>query len=123
MLVLDYNEDRSLQISPENESVTDVRVSKGTLNFATAVQSLQDVSAKVHIGTLTPYTRFGGGVYTMTLVKRMQVQDAFLGMPLAQRKCEVELYEDCRTRKLLEECNCVPWEIPGYQVRKNDISL
>ena len=121
MLVLDYNQDRYLQISPENESVTDVHVAKGTLNFATAVQSLQDISAKVHIGTLTPYTRFGGGVYTMTDVKRMTAKNAFLEMPFAQRICEVELYEDCRTRKLLEECNCVPWELPGYQVRKKEI--
>ena len=117
MLVLDYNQDRSLQ-TPKNESVADVRVSKGTLNFATAVQSLQDVSAKVHIGTLTPYTQFGGGFYTMTDVKRMTAKNAFLEMPFAQRICEVELYEDCRTRKLLEKCNCVPSEIPGYQVRK-----
>ena len=116
MLVLDYNQDRSLQISSENESVAGVRVSKGTLNFATAVQSLQDVSAKVHIGSLTPYTRFGGGVYTMTDVKRMRAKNAFLEMPFAQRGCEVELYEDCRTRKLLGECNCRPWELPHYQV-------
>ncbi len=52
----------------------------------------------------------------MTVVKRMKATDAFLEMPLAQRNCEVELYEDCRTRKLLGECNCIPWELPGYQV-------
>ena len=33
-----------------------------------------------------------------------------------QRNCEVELYEDCRTRKLLEECKCVPWDVPGFEV-------
>ena len=38
-------------------------------------------------------------------------------MPLKDRQCEVESYEDCRTRKLLEECNCVPWEQPGHQVK------
>ena len=52
----------------------------------------------------------------MTDVKRMRAQDAFLEMPLAQRNCEVELYEECRTRKLPGECNCVPWELPGYPV-------
>ena len=51
----------------------------------------------------------------MTAVTRMRSQDAFLEMPLEQRNCEVELYEDCRTRKLVEECNCVPWELPGYE--------
>ena len=53
----------------------------------------------------------------MTLVKNLRATNAFLEMPLAQRNCEVELYEDCRTRKLLEECNCVPWEMPGFQVK------
>ena len=53
----------------------------------------------------------------MTVVKRMTAKKDFLKMPLKERKCKVELYEDCRTRKLLEECNCVPWEVPGYQVR------
>ena len=52
----------------------------------------------------------------LTDVKRMTPTEDFLRMPLKDRKCEVELYEDCRTRKLLEECNCVPWEVPGYQV-------
>merc|ERR1719264_1397666 len=51
----------------------------------------------------------------MTAVKRMRATDAFLEMPLAQRNCEVHLYEECRTKKLLGECNCVPWELPGYQ--------
>ena len=52
----------------------------------------------------------------MTDVKRMTAKKDFLKMPLKDRNCEVELYEDCRTRKLLEECNCVPWEVHGFQV-------
>ena len=81
------------------------------------VQSLQGVSAKVHIGTLTSYEHYGRGIFTMTDVKRMKAKDAFLQMPLAQRDCEVELYEDCRTRKLLgDKCKCVPWELPDYKV-------
>ena len=117
MFVLDYNEDRSLKMSSKEEKAAEVRVSKGTMDFDDAVQSLQGVSAKVHIGTLSPYTHFGGGIYTMTDVKRMRAKDAFLDMPLAQRNCKVELYEDCRTRKLLEKCNCVLWELPRYQVK------
>ena len=117
MLVLDYNEDRSLQISSEEERVVDF--SKVTMNFDDAVQSIQGVSAKVHIGTLSPFTHFGGGIYPMTVVKNMRATDAFLEMPLAQRNCKVELYEDCRTRQLLRECDCVPWEFPGYQVNQS----
>ena len=144
MLLLDYNEDRSLQTSsndktmsnPENEILNfdyndynDHRSlqaffnkkkflkSSNTLNFATAVESIQGVKAKIQINTLSPFIGFGGGIYTMTVVKRMTAKKDFLKMPLKERNCEVELYEDCRTRKLLQECNCVPWEVPGFQVR------
>ena len=122
MLILDYNEDRSLQTTfngkdDSTSSITD------TLNFDTAIESIQGVSAKVQINTLSPYVgyrsgdRNGGGKYIMTDVKRMSAKEDFLKMSLEDRKCEVELYEDCRTRKLLKECNCVPWEVPGYQVK------
>ena len=52
----------------------------------------------------------------MSVVKRMTAKKDFLKMKLEDRKCEVELYEDCRTRRLLEECNCVPWELSRFQV-------
>ena len=32
-------------------------------------------------------------------------------MPIKDRHCDVELFQDCRTRSLLEACNCVPWEV------------
>ena len=113
-LLLDYNEDRSLQAPPKTDLVRDP--SKKSLNFGTAIESVQGVSAKIHIDTLSPYVSFGGGIYTLSAVKRMAATEDFLKMPLKDRNCEVELYEDCRTRKLLEECNCVPWEVQGYQV-------
>ena len=114
LLILDYNEDRSLQPSPNKKGIS--KSSNETLNFDTAVESIQGVSAKVQIDTLSPFTGFGGGVYTMTNVKKMKAKTDFLKMPLKERNCEVELYEDCRTRRLLELCECVPWEVPGFQV-------
>ena len=112
LLVLDYNEERSIQTSLDQSE----RASMNTLNFDASVESIQGDAAKIHIGTLSPFVSFGEGIYTMTDVKRMTAKDDFLSMPLAERQCEVELYEDCRTRKLIEHCNCVPWEVPGYQV-------
>ena len=114
MLLLDYNEDRSLQTSSNIEAV--VKPPNETLNLDTAVESIQRVSAKVHIDTLSPYTGFGGGIYTMTDVKKITAMEDFLEMPSKDRQCAIEDYEDCRTRKMLEECDCVPWEVPGYQV-------
>ena len=114
MLLLDYNEDRSLQTSSSTSNT--VKSSKERLSFDTAVASIQGVSAKVHINTLSPYLGFGGGIYKMTDVKRMTAKEDFLKMPLEDRGCEIKSYEDCRSRNLLEACNCVPWEVPGFQV-------
>ena len=113
MLLLDYNEDRSLQ-TPTKEDRT--AFSKTEMHLGTAAGSLQGMAAKVHIHTLSPYVGFGGGRYKMTAVKRMKASADFLGMAFEDRNCEVELYENCRTGKLIEKCGCVPWEIPHNQV-------
>ena len=114
MILLDNNEDRSVQAASNGTKA--VKSSNMTLDFDTAVGNLQGSKAKVQINTLSPYTGFGGGIYKMSVVKRMTAKDDFLKMELKDRKCEVELYEDCRTRKLFEECNCVPWELSRFQV-------
>ena len=124
MLLLDYNEDRTLQtpstMADEIINLVSMNVrnhiSEKRINLDTAVVGLQDVSAKVQINTLSPYVRFGGGIFSMTLVKKMTAKSDFLQMPLEERGCNVDLYEDCRTKKLVKECNCVPWELPGFQV-------
>ena len=121
MFLLDYNEDRSLQTSIETKDSD--KSSNEVMNFDNAVESIQSVSAKIHINTLSPYIGFGGGIYTMTGVKRMGATEDFFKMPLKDRNCEVEQYESCRTRKLVEKCNCIPREMPGYQVQSPWISL
>ena len=120
MLVLDYNEDRSLQASSKavKDKVEGKLSSKSVMNFDTSRGSLQGVSAKVQINTLSPYIHFGGGTFKMAVVKKMTASADFLGMPHTERKCDIELYEGCRTRKLFEECKCVPIEVPGFKVRK-----
>ena len=56
----------------------------------------------------------------MTDVKRMTAKDDFLKMPLKDRDCFIELYEECRTKRLMEECNCAPWELQTeFQVDRN----
>ena len=88
MLLLDYNEDRSLQTSSNRKAV--VKPSNETINLDTAVESMQRVAAKVHIDTLSPYTGFGGGIYTMTDVKKITAKEDFLQMPLKDRQCAIE---------------------------------
>ena len=117
LILLDYNEDRSIKLPLQRLAPTLLnsinRISNRTLNFDRALGSIESLSAKIQINTLSPYTDYGGGIYIMTDVKRMTAKEDFLTMPLKDRNCEVELYEDCRTIKLFEHCNCVPWEIYG----------
>ena len=115
MLLLDYNVDLSLHVIPEEENSG--RLSRGKMNFDRAIESVQRENAKIQINTLSPYVGFGGGSYQMSVVKRMTAKEDFLKMPLKDRNCEVEMYEDCRTRKLFEDCKCKPWEVPGFEVR------
>ena len=117
MLVLDSNEDRSFQTlsTKVEENLTKEDLSGLTMKLGIPYESAGE-AVKTRIGTLSHNNHFGGGTCKMTVVKRMSAKPDFLEMPLSDRKCTGELYEDCRTRKLLEECNCVPWEVPGYQV-------
>ena len=113
-LLLDYNEDRSLTPPCKNE--TRSYMSNITELNLDPAGNYQQQKAKIKIDTLSNYVGFGGGSYKMAVVKRMSTKEDFLTMPLKDRNCEVELYEDCKTRKLFEHCNCVPWEIHSFQV-------
>ena len=114
LLLLDYNDDLSLHVTPNDEHGG--RLSKEKLNFDRAIESVQKKNAKIQINTLSPFVGFGGGSYEMSVVKRITASDDFLKMPLKDRNCEVELYEDCRNKKLIKECDCMPWETCGFEV-------
>ena len=114
MILLDYNEDRSIYAPPDQTKEVGPTKMK-TLNMDDT-ESLQTKEAKVRIDTLSSFKGFGGGTYKMTAVKKMSVTEDFLNMPLENRKCKVEPYEVCRTRKLLQKCNCVPFKVFGIQV-------
>ena len=113
-LLLDYQDELSLQAFPHPKEEKSKKVIKN-LNFDTDRNIHREV-AKVHINTLSSFVGFGGGSYQMTVVKRMTATDDFIRMPLKERNCEVELYENCRARKLLEECNCIPLEMQWEKV-------
>ena len=112
LLLLDYNTERSPQPLVKKEDSSNV-----LLNYNKEFERQEIESAKVHLSTLSGYTGFGEGLYPMTVVKRIKSKEDFLKMPLKVRNCNIELYEDCWTRNLLEECKCVPWKVTGFQVR------
>ena len=47
-------------------------------------------------------------------VKRMTATEEILQISLKDKHCEVESYDSCRTTKLLEKCNCVPYALKGF---------
>ena len=110
--LLDYNEDRSLTLPVKNGDISDSLTTDKmtTINFDPS-EDFQHGQSRIQIGTLSNYAGFGRGSYKMTSVKRMTATKAFLDMPSQNRGCNVELFQDCRTRRLLKACNCVPWEI------------
>ena len=89
MLLLDYNEDRSIQLIPAQKETFEI--SNEELNLGTSSESFQTTEAKVQIGTLSAYIGFGGGMYKMTGVKRMSAKGDFLKMDLENRNCKIEL--------------------------------
>ena len=62
MLLLDYNDDLSLHVTPNDEHGG--RLSKEKLNFDRAIESVQKENAKIQINTLSPYIGFRGGRWT-----------------------------------------------------------
>ena len=118
MMVLDYNEDRSLT-SPFKNQTRSVSSNITTVNLDPA-GDYQQRKAKIKIDTLSNYVGFGAGSYRMMNVKRMTATTDFLGMSFDVQKCAMEKFEDCRTKKLLEECNCVPEQLDEYfEARKH----
>ena len=122
LFLIDYQEDLSLQYSsdeedqPDDEAILKMDLSSN--------RGMEKDAAKIHIDTLSPFKSYGGGSFKMTDVKRMTAKMDFLEMIRRERHCEVELYEDCRSRKLLEVCGCAPWELPlAFQVTLQQLLL
>ena len=114
VLLIDHNDDRSINISPKDKSQT--RSSKTRLNYDNKFERKERESVKIHLNTLSPFNGFGGGQYWMSAVKKMTPKRDFLGMDFRERNCVTELFEECKAKKLVKECGCVPWEMPGFKV-------
>ena len=121
MLLLDYQEDLSMHHSFDAEDDID---SKATTTFnLDAIESVRKKEARIQINTLSSDKGYGEGTYKMSVVKKMTAKTNFLEMPMRDRKCQVEPFEECRTKALLEECKCVPLEILDIQVKLLKIPL
>ena len=99
MMVLDYNEDRSLESPLMNEQMSDWHNTM-TMNLDPA-REYHHQDAKILIETLSNFKGYGEATYKMAAVKRMTATNAFLDMPFEHRGCVVELFQECKTRRLL----------------------
>ena len=114
-LLLDYHEDLSIHHYFDN--VDDIHSKTITTFNLDTIESLQMKEARIQIDTLSSDKEFGEGTYKMSVVKKMTTKSDFLEMPMKDKKCQVELFEECRTWALLGECNCVPLEFRDIQVK------
>ena len=113
MLLLDLNHQRSFETTlQKDQTIEDI----SQMSLDTEL-SRRDTSAKIQINAMSPTKEYGHGTYKMTSVKRMRATRDFLGMDQGARNCELETYEECRTRHLMDKCRCVPWELQHIKVR------
>ena len=91
--------------------------SKGLLMVLDSNQ--ENKLARIHLHTLSPFTSNRSGSYAMSSLKKMTGSDGFLKMPDVDKKCNVEHFEECNTKKYLEQirnrCKCVLWALDKIQ--------
>ena len=115
MLLVDLNTQRFFKTSSRKRQTI---VDKNKISLDTEL-SRRDTSTKIQINSMSPFTAYGRGTYKMTSVKKMKATSDFLGMNPEVRYCEEETYEECRTRQMLAECKCVPWELQQLHIKVN----
>ena len=114
MLLLDLNENRNFLTSLEQDASIS---GKSRMNLDTE-NSVRKKAAKVQINAILPNTKYGAGSYQMTSVKKMDATEEFFGLSSEIRNCEIESYNECRTRHLVAKCGCIPWELRKIQVNQ-----
>ena len=72
-------------------------------------------SFQIYLHTLSGFSGFETGSYAMNSLKQMTGTSGFLNLPDNQKRCQVELSEDCQRVKLFDvlqkQCGCIPWSI------------
>ena len=82
-------------------------------------------SAKIYLNTLESFTDFRAGTYALSVLKKMTGTQSFLKM--ADKPCQLEVFEDCENQRYLEEvkkhCGCVPWALSSALTLQVDASI
>ena len=114
MLLLDYSENHAIYaFEDQPEEVDPSKVKELSMEDS---GQLETKMAKVHIGTLSSFKGFGGGIYKISAVKKMTTTEDFLRLTSQVRKCEVDSFDQCRNKKVQGLCNCVHLRALGAEV-------
>ena len=113
-LLLDYNTERS--VHPKTRSQTKKDIRNTHLNLEDDPDEY-DGEATIFFHTIQRVKGFGGGSYTMNVLKQVAPTERFLQLPEAVKGCTDDDKEHCRMTTYLDqkqqECSCVPWEFPN----------
>ena len=70
-------------------------------------------SFELYLHTLSGFSGFRAGSYALNSLKEMTGTPGFMSLPDNQKRCEIQLYEDCERSKfvgqLQDKCGCIPW--------------
>ena len=79
-------------------------------------------SLQIYVHTLSGFSTYKTGSFALNSLKKMTGTSGFMDLPDEQKRCQVELREDCQAKEILHEmelqCGCVPWEIYSVARRK-----
>ena len=102
-------------------------ISPGTVDKKRILNDRESTSFKIYIHTLSGFSGYKSGSFALNSLKRMTGASGFMDLPDEQKRCQVELREDCRARELFKEierkCGCVPWAINDDVKRKVNFGL
>ena len=109
VLLLDYQEDLSLDYTLGNEDDIDLN----HLNFD-AIESVQKKEAKIQISTLSSDKDL-----QIVSSEEDESKESLLGNANEGQKLSGQVFEECRTNELLKKCSCVPLETLGLKASQN----
>ena len=127
MMLIDLNEERSLEVEPsgdDNDAFVSHKDSYDSVYLGENQKKRGGNLGAIYIGTLARYKGHGSGDYKLTSIKQMTGTRNFLAWPLDKRLCSLEKYENCQMRAFEEEtkkCGCTPFQL--LPARRSDTKV
>lgn len=88
---------------------------------------MESSSFKIYLHTLSGFSGHKSGSFALNSLKLMTGTSGFMDLPDDQKRCEVHLREDCKTREFVKDieqkCGCIPWAIKNAATMKVNFEL